>query len=181
MTVKQPSPRSSTLLQSESGVALTEFALCIPVLLILYLGSYVLSDAIACNRKVTIATRTITDLTTRYPNVSETDVSTILNASAQVMAPYNQANALVRVSEIQVTDSSHAKVIWSRSINGKTLTANNSISIPNGMATVGTYLVFGEVNYAYTPIISFNFLKPTGIYDRIYMSPRLSDQIPISS
>lgn len=181
MPVNTPKEKSDMLLRNESGVALTEFALCIPVLLIIYLGSFVISDAIACNRKVTVATRTITDLTTRYPNMTETDVSTILNASAQVMAPYNQADALVRVSEIQVTDASHAKIIWSRSINGQKLIANNVISIPNGMASIGSYLIFGEVNYAYTPIISYGFLKPTGIYDRIYMSPRLSDQIPLSS
>jgi Flp pilus assembly protein TadG len=44
------------------GVALVEFAICLPVLILLYLGAYVISDAITCNRKVTRSARAVTDL-----------------------------------------------------------------------------------------------------------------------
>ncbi|MEA1078891.1 hypothetical protein U8M15_28770, partial [Klebsiella pneumoniae] len=73
-----------------------------PVLMTLYLVGNVLSDAIACNRKVTTTARTIADLTSRFVSVRSSDVSTILAASTQVMAPYNAASASLAVSEVQV-------------------------------------------------------------------------------
>ena len=91
------------LRRDRSGNALVEFAVAFPVLIALYVGSFVLSDAIACNRKVTITARALTDLATRYQSLTQNDATTILNASAQVMSPYAPANAFIVLSEIKVT------------------------------------------------------------------------------
>ena len=48
------------------AVALIEFAVVAPTLILLYLGSFVITDMISCNRKVTIAARELTDMSTRY-------------------------------------------------------------------------------------------------------------------
>lgn len=50
-------PRFVAALRDRRGVAMVEFALILPVMLVLYLGGAQLQDGIACNRKVTIATR----------------------------------------------------------------------------------------------------------------------------
>ena len=86
------------LRRDRGGNALVEFAVAFPVLVLLYVGSFVMSDAIACNRKVTITARALTDLATRYSNLTQAEAATILSASSQVMSPYTPANAVIVLS-----------------------------------------------------------------------------------
>jgi Flp pilus assembly protein TadG len=189
------------------GMALLEFAMAMPVLLTLYLGGYVLSDAIACNRKVTITARTLTDLATRCPAIIQSTSSTdpcaaviIMAASSQIMVPYRTSATWERISEVQVSSATQAKVIWSEANTGAgvangvgqplavaatiTLPANMATTgmIPNPSATppvVGAYLIVGEVGDAYVPPVSLGTTGTINLYDNIYMSPRLSDQVPL--
>ena len=41
------------------GAVMIEFAFALPVLLTMYLGGYVICDMVDCNRKVTIAARSL--------------------------------------------------------------------------------------------------------------------------
>ena len=72
-----------------------EFAMAFPVLAVLFLGGYVITDMIACSRKVSVAAREVTDLATRYPELTTAQVSTIENSAQQILVPYNVANATV--------------------------------------------------------------------------------------
>lgn len=145
----------------------------------MYIGGFALSDAIACSRKVTTATRSLADLTSQNTSVSTNDVTTILNASSQVMSPYPSHNAMVRVSEVQVTDASHAKVIWSQAINGQPNAVGWSANLANNMAAVGSYLILAEIQYSYTSPIGGSIVTPMKFRDTILMSPRLSDQVTL--
>lgn len=161
------------------GTTMVEFAVAFPILLTMYMGSFALSDALACNRKVTVATRALTDLTTRYSIITATDLSTIMAASQQVLAPYAASEAQIVISQINVTDATHAEVEWSRTRNGTALTAGDTISIPQDIATAGTRLVVGSIRYTYTPPVLFGITQPITFSDTILMSPRLSDEIEL--
>ena len=168
------------LLADRQGTALVEFAVTFPMLVLLYVGSFTISDAIACNRKVTVTARTLTDLATRYPSLTQADAATILNASAQVMTPYSTSNAVIAVSEVKVTDASHATVVWSKGLNGPGLTAGTTVTIPSNMAATNTYLILGQVKYAYTPSVRFGNSGTLNLADSILMLPRVSDQVPLT-
>ncbi|HEX7753524.1 MAG TPA: TadE/TadG family type IV pilus assembly protein [Novosphingobium sp.] len=168
------------LRRDRGGNALVEFAVAFPVLVLLYVGSFVMSDAIACNRKVTITARALTDLATRYSNLTQAEAATILSASSQVMSPYTPANAVIVLSEIKVTGSTTATVVWSKALNGTQRTQGSSVTIPNGMAAVDTFLILGEVQYTYTPAIRFGITNPLELSDTIMMVPRVSADIPLS-
>ena len=165
---------------SRSGMAAVEFALVMPVLLTLYLVGNVLSDAIACNRKVTTTARTIADLTSRFVSVQTTDVDTILAASTQVLAPYSAASASLAVSEVRITGTTTASVVWTRTQNGTARTAGSTIAIPANLAAVGSYLIVGEVSYPYNPGISWGGFNGFTLADTSIMVPRASDQVPLS-
>ncbi|NDU79348.1 pilus assembly protein, partial [Actinomadura sp. DSM 109109] len=62
------------LFRDERGIALVEFALSVPLLLLMFIGSYQLTDAISAYRKVTTATRAIADLSSQYTTVSNSDL-----------------------------------------------------------------------------------------------------------
>ena len=84
------------------GVALVEFALILPVMLLLYLGGVQLQDGIACNRKVTIATRAAADLIAQNTTgiMSAAEIQDNLVAAAQVLQPYAADKARFRITEI---------------------------------------------------------------------------------
>lgn len=168
------------LMACEAGITAVEFALVSPMLLSLFLVGMALSDGIACNRKVTTAARSVADLTARYSSVTTSDVSTILAASSQIMAPYDAANAAIRVSEIKVTGTTSGTVVWSRAQNGTALATNATVTVPSGMAATGSYMILGEVSFAYTPLFTWGSARAMTLSDSVYMSPRLSDQVPLS-
>jgi len=164
-------------LRDHRGLAAVEFAFALPILLLMYLGGFQLSDAIACNRKVTITARAVADLTSQYATLAPSDADTILNASAQIMAPYKASNALVRVSEIYVKDASTATVVWSRAVHGQALKAGAPFKIPPSIVTPDTYLIYSEVNYAYVPPVIYGIVGPLSLSDAIYMTPRISNSV----
>lgn len=168
------------LARDSDGTALIEFAFAMPFLLTLYLGAYVFADASSCDRKVTITARAIADLTSRSVSVTESDVTSILNAGAQVLTPYDVANAAMVLSEVQMTDASHAKIIWSRTRNGTALPANASIAVPSGVAATGTYLIHARVTYQYRPVAWLWPMGTINLADTILMLPRKSDRVPLS-
>jgi Flp pilus assembly protein TadG len=178
--LRKPSELLRALRSDRRGNAMIEFAVAAPVMILLYVGGYTLSDVIACNRKVTITARTIADLTTRYSSVTESDVQNILNVSTQVLTPYSAGNAAAGVAELQVTDATHAKVIWTRPVSDTSLVVNSSVVIPTSMAAVGTYMIMGRVTYTYTPNVKFTNTGTMKLADTILMLPRVSDQVPIN-
>ncbi|MBV9840698.1 MAG: pilus assembly protein [Sphingomonadaceae bacterium] len=159
------------------GVALTEFALCVPVLLVLYLGGVQISDAIACNRKVTITSRAVADLISQNATMSSSQINTVLNASTQVMVPYPASRALVRVSELTTDGSGNTTVTWSEAINGSRRTLGSSFTLPPAIKLANSSLIYSEVAYAYQPRISLGFIKPLSLTQTVYMVPRVSSSI----
>ena len=59
------------LFRESRAVAAVEFAFALPILLLLYVAGYQISDAISSYRKVTVATRTIADLATQFTSVTD--------------------------------------------------------------------------------------------------------------
>jgi hypothetical protein len=98
----------NALRRDVSGTALVEFAFVASIMIFTYLGSTQLSDAINANRRVTITARALADLSSRTPSdvgsrigeLTESQLSTIMAASAQVLHPYSLENAQIRVSEV---------------------------------------------------------------------------------
>jgi Flp pilus assembly protein TadG len=167
------------LRRSQAGIAMVEFAISLPVLLVLYVGGYVVSDAIACWRKVTICSHVLADLTTRYAQVGSSDLTTIMGASRLVLAPYDPSKSWQRITEVKVTDTTHATVIWSQASTGGTAwTVGTAITLPTNMSATNTYLILGETSYAYTPVIKYGNGFTFNFYNKIFMVPRLSDQVP---
>ena len=108
------------LASDKRGLALVEFALSIPVLLILFIGGYQVSDAISAYRKVTTTTRAIGDLTSQYSSVTDSDLDSILLASQQIMYPYSYVNAQLTITQVKIDSTGHPTVSWSRALNNGT-------------------------------------------------------------
>ena len=163
----------------QSGTSLIEFALVLPAIVVLYLGSYQVEDAIACNRKVTIATRSVADLVSQNLTgaTSASAVDGDLYAATLVLAPYASSSAVMRVTEVTTDNNLKTTVVWSRGYNASGYTAGSVATIPAAMKIPGTYFLFAEVSYAYRPAANFGFVNSMNLYDSLYMLPRNSANI----
>lgn len=106
------------LARERRGVGAVEFAVAAPFLILLYVGGYQLMDAISAYRKVTTATRTMADLTTRQREVTKDQVEAIMEASKQIMAPYSTRGAVMRITQITFDKKGRPNVDWSVSSGG---------------------------------------------------------------
>ena len=160
----------------QRGFALTEFAFTAPVLILLYLGSFQLCNAISAQRKVAITARALTDLTTQYQIVSNAQLDSILAASSQIMAPYDVGQATMVVTQINIDDKGVAKVDFSRGlVQGAVTTGRlqgSVIDVPTAIKQNSTSLVLSEVAYNYSAGVAQPILGNITLRDRTYMSPR---------
>jgi len=159
------------------GVSAVEFALLAPLMLVLYLGGVEVTQAVAVNRKTTLVAHTVADLVAQDTNVTNSEMTDILAASATVATPYTTSNLKVTVSSITIDATGKATVAWSDTLNGTKRGVGSVITLPTALAVANTSLIWGEVSYSYTPMFGWVM---TGVYtlsDAIYMRPRLANTV----
>ena len=177
--------RAAGLLKDRSGLAATEFAMIVPMMLVMFFGTIEFSSAVAIDRKVTIMARTVADLTSQGATVNDTDLTNFFAASLAIMTPYDKTPTNATVSELYIDPASgDVRVQWSkgsapRSV-GSVVTAIVPTSLisrdPNTNAILpNQYLIFSEVSYLYVPTIGYVMVK-TGVTmsDVAYTRPRQS-------
>ena len=154
------------------AIAAVEFALLLPVLVALYLGTVELARGIAADRKVTLVTHTLADLSTQFQNIADSDMSNILNASAAIMAPYASSSLQAVVSELTIDATGNATVVWSDTLNGTARAVGQAVTIPAALAVPSTYLILSETSYNYNPVFGYVITGTLTFTDKIYMQPR---------
>jgi Flp pilus assembly protein TadG len=178
-----------------SGIAATEFAFIVPIMLVMFFGTVEMSSGVAVDRKVTFIARTLSDLTGQapatdqaqtYAQISDTYIQNVFTASIAIITPYLQTPVKSTISEIYVDKNAVAKIQWSKAAtisSGATQATLTSSSrnpgdtvtslVPTALLIKQTYLIFSEVSYLYTPTIGY-VMAPAGvtISDVSYTRPR---------
>ncbi len=159
------------------GVSAVEFAIVLPFMVALYIGSIELGDGLAIKFKTTIAVRTVTDLASQYTSINTSTMSSILNAGAVVLVPYSTASMPITLTEITTNSSGVGKVIWSCSLNGTPRTWNSTYTMPSNLQTASITVLLGEATYPYTPGMGYAITGTVNIYQSIFFYPRLTSTI----
>ncbi len=167
--------------RERNGLAALEFSLLLPVMLTLYLGSYEVTTGVAVQRKVTLTARAVADLSSQYTSIANSDMSNILNASSDIIAPYAAADLQVVVSELSVNAQGQASVVWSDTLNGTARPVGEVVTIPASLAVPNTYLILGEASYSYNPTYGYVVTGTLTLSDQIYVEPRQSSSIARTS
>ena len=163
------------------GLAAVEFAMLLPMMLTLYLGSVEVSTGVSVNRKATLTARTLADLSSQYTNITNAEMSNILNASSDVLAPYPVSGLQAVVSELSIDAQGQATVVWSDTLSGTARSVGQIVNIPAGLAAPNTYLILAEVSYSYNPSFGYVLTHTMTLNDQIYMRPRQSTMITRSA
>jgi len=149
-----------------------EFALLAPVMIGLYLGCAEVSDGVSADRKVSLTSAALANLTAQATTISTSDMTNILNAASAIIYPYSPTKLTMTITCISVDANKNATVKWSVTQGGTT--HSGSIPIPSALAVASSHLIFSEVTYAYTPTIAYTITGTLTLSDKMYMSPRIT-------
>lgn len=179
--------RLSSFGASREGVGAVEFALIVPILLIIYLMSFEVTIGISTSRKVSHAASDIADLVTQQTTVSKTYLGTMSNVAQAVLAPYTPSSMTLKVTGISIDASSNATVLWSWSNSGsRPYTFGSAITVPNDLKIANSFLVHSELSIPYSLLLylpglngtetkSFNISKDYYYRQRVGSSVTCSD------
>jgi Flp pilus assembly protein TadG len=177
------------LAKDRSGLAATEFAVIVPLMLVMFFATVELCAGIAVDRKVTLVARTLSDLTSQATTETDNDIKNVFSASYSVLTPYPTDTVTATISEIYVNDAGVAKVQWAKTATvaqsgtaiaatlagTATRKAGDTITIPDGLKVAKTYLIFSEVTYVYKPAVGYVVAKAgINLTDQSYTRPRQS-------
>jgi len=160
-----------------SGIAALEFALLLPVMLLLYFGAVELSEALTLNRKVAHVSSSLGDLVTQSKTITASEMSSILDAAAAIMTPYSETPLKMKVTGVTIDANGKATVAWSYARNDTKLTKGATVTVPPTVKQPSSFIVMTEVHYPYTPTIGYVMTGTFDLNDEFYMRPRLSPAI----
>jgi Flp pilus assembly protein TadG len=163
--------------RDQRGIVAVEFAFIAPIALLLLYGEYTLSDAFSAKRKLTITAHTIADLVAQKSSVSSSMLTSYLNASAQIMAPYSTTPLSIVVSELTTDASGNTTVTWSSALNGTALTTGAKVTLPTGLAQNSTSLIWSTASYTYTPLLGQNVFGVMNFNSQFYTNPRIAGTV----
>src|ERR1700675_4911043 len=161
--------RLARFVNDRGGVAAVEFAMLLPMMMTLYLGSVEVSQGVATNRKVTLTAHALADLATQYTDITNADMSNILNAGSAILAPYSPAKLQEVVSELAINAQGVASVVWSDTLNGTARSVGPVFNVRSSLAVPNSYLVLSEVQYSYNPTYGYVLTGTLTLTDQIYM------------
>lgn len=163
--------------QEQSGLSALEFALILPIMMLLFFGTVELGDGLTINRKVTHVTSSLGDLVTQSRTITNADMKNILDAAAAVMTPYPAGQLKIVVTGVSIDATGKATVAWSDARNATALAKNTTVEVPAAMKTPNTFLVMAKVTYTFTPTIGYIMSGTFDLKDEFYLRPRLSDVV----
>ncbi|MDG2479606.1 MAG: TadE/TadG family type IV pilus assembly protein, partial [Alphaproteobacteria bacterium] len=90
--MRQLAKRLCALRANDRGVAATEFALILPILILLLFGTVEIGNALLLDKKVTMASQTAADLIAQQKVVTGRDITNIWAAIDNIILPYATDN-----------------------------------------------------------------------------------------
>lgn len=174
-----------SIFRNNQGVAAVEFALTLPVLLMLSLSGYELSRFMLLQQKVEKAAYTTADVTAQSTSLTTAQMTDIFSAGAQIMLPTTfGANGVIIISSVTQTGAptgtNPPRVAW-RNSGGGSLARASKIGNVGGTATLPGGLtladkdnvIVAEVYYRYSPLLSGAVLQASDVYKYAVFKPRL--------
>ncbi|MFM1813600.1 MAG: hypothetical protein RLZ98_295 [Pseudomonadota bacterium] len=170
------------LMGDKRGVAAIEFAMIVPIMFFLFVGSVEFSQALTVDRRVTQIASSTADLIARERTTTTAELDGIMQIINHLLQPYDTTRLRLTVLNVfsAIDDATNTRVCWSYNHNGGTNTyANNAqYDLPDGILEAGNSVIVAEVRYNYQPLIFNYFIENAFVLEEIfYLKPRLSKSV----
>lgn len=163
----------------QAGAVAVEFALILPVMLIMFFGSYEISNLLLADMKLTAAAQAAADLVATTPYLQASDFTDVTNAAAQVMTPFPTATQLKSAYASVTYSTGVPKIDWHVEQNGASPLSMGTIPTGADMTQLGgtTYgstdsVIVVELQYSYTAPISYVLKGNWTLTEAAFVRPR---------
>jgi Flp pilus assembly protein TadG len=174
-------PSALRLVRDKRGNAAVEFAVIVPLMLVMFFGTIEFSSAVAVDRKISLVTQGLADLVSRYPNVYDVDITNFFTIGGAMLTPYSSTPLKTTITEIYIDPSTGvARAQWSKGDAPRT--AGSTAPVPANLIArdasnkiiANQYLIFTETNYLYKPAVGYVMgIGGVPLSDKTYMRPRV--------
>ncbi len=168
---------------AREAVAAVEFALILPVLLILYMGSIEVSQVITVDRKMGAVTGALGDLVAQSDEELDEDVlDDYFEAVGLIMTPYPADNLRQLVTLVFVDADGDANVVWSVGYNGATAKVEDDpYTLPAEIIAIAseTYVIVAESQLQYQPWGGYVLPGSFNLYKQFFHLPRFGVEIDL--
>lgn len=178
--------------KAKDGLAAVEFALILPVMMLLFFGVVETSLALTCRANVTNVASNIADLVAQESTISPSDMKNVFNAANAILYPYTVSSATTTITVYSIVDNgtSAGKLSWSCTRVG---TANPTVgtgtapplgttggamianaNLKNGVPTYGGNgsVILVRITYLYASPTSMVVIGTKTMQNDFYARPR---------
>lgn len=138
------------LLRDTSGAVAVEFALILPILIVMIMGTIEITNLVTAQRKVLAAAQTISDLISQETDVTSAQLDDLISAGKMVVRPMNTALLSVGVASVRFDAASSPSVDWTHSLAGGSVSNATTLATPLAQANSSVIIVYASFNY--TPV-----------------------------
>ncbi|WP_064696869.1 TadE/TadG family type IV pilus assembly protein [Rhizobium aegyptiacum] len=170
--------------RDRSAASGVEFALVLPILIMLLFGTVDLGHALTVSRKIDEIAASAGDMIAQQSTWTQTDVAKLLSGASFILQPYDTTGLTITITVNDVDNSGKATVNWSAALNTSSLGSGtaSAIDIPAKIQEAGVQVVLTRVQYTLTTPVSAFFSNFTGqngySFDHHFFNrPRVSDTI----
>jgi Flp pilus assembly protein TadG len=167
-----PRRRRTGFAADRRGVAAVEFAMVLPIMLVMLFGVIEITSGVTAGRKLSMATRTLSDLVSRDDTIDNALLTTVFAVGGQMMAPHAPTQLAATISEIKLTKETDkdangndkkdkngnliyvikSAIHWSKSatfdgagtvtLANSAYTAGQSVTVPDALKVAGQYPIY---------------------------------------
>lgn len=174
--------RIRQLIKDTRGVAAIEFALFLPLLVVLFLGGFELSRYILINQKTEKSAYAVADIVAQQTSVTKAQLDQIILAASEIMRPYDIGNngRIILTSVYKNGTANEPTVQW-QYVGGGTLTKDSKVGKVGQTAVLPGNLtlndkdnvIVAEFYYEVKPLFAHSGLGPSSLYKFALFKPRL--------
>ena len=163
------------LANTDRGVILIEFALVLPVLLVIFIGLVEFSEAFTIARKLSTSATTVSDLVSQQPSVTSADLDDINLVANEIMRPYSSTPLSLVIVSVAADQDNATTVAWSYPSSAYAVGA--AYALPQaGLTEPNSSIIVVEATYNFTPTVG-HFLGSFPITQRAFFKPRFSANV----
>lgn len=171
------------LRRDRRGVAAVEFALILPMFVMIYLCSVELTELLLANRRVENLAASAADVVARDTMVTSAELTDMDTALDLLLQPNPSTGMSARIMSISIDEDGDAEVVWSQSYNGyPTMAVGDSVTdLPSDITEDDNTpsIVRVEVIYDYESPLQWMLPGLFRLVHAEYRRPRLVDPIPL--
>jgi Flp pilus assembly protein TadG len=167
----------SRLGRDRRGAAALEFALLLPILLLLYFGVAEVTQAVLTERRASHAASTIGDLVAQSSTITQAQVGDVFTIGKAIVYPYPTGPLKMRITSIVADAQGVTTVAWSQGDGIAALAKGSPVAVPANVIAANQSVIKAEVKYTYTPAVGYVLKSSMPFNSTYYLRPRLSDQV----